>query len=179
MSVCDSCNSPGHCCREIPLNIRADHPLDALAQVARYWPASNLLPLPFYNPRLGGDGQTWVFHCAALDERTGRCNEYEHRPDTPCRVYNPGNDPLCAQFVPGIGLCTCVTAPVASLFRIGLGHVSYPDEVYDWERARLVQENDTTMSPEMLRLTRQNRQHAAVTVRAVRADRAKQKKDSA
>jgi len=48
--------------------------------------------LPFYK-RPGG---RWLFWCPRLG-RDGRCTDYENRPAL-CRSYEPGTDPLCAEW---------------------------------------------------------------------------------
>jgi Fe-S-cluster containining protein len=54
-----------------------------------------------HDPR---QGWVWNFRCTEL-QPDGRCGIYDRRPYSPCVVYEPGQDGICAHHVPKIGLC--------------------------------------------------------------------------
>lgn len=119
MSACDTCSRPGACCTNIPLpSIPTDiTALEMIVRMAIYWPPENPLPLPFFNPRKRrvfsneGEKECWIVSCSALGP-DGRCTEYEQRPYYPCGLYEAGQELLCAQHVPKIGLCPDLAEPV-------------------------------------------------------------------
>jgi Fe-S-cluster containining protein len=105
MSLCDTCHSPGHCCKDF-----------VLIHLGTFWEASWVEDarakmiehdLPFIpsrfihadNPEPGhapyGDVR---FSCPRLGD-DGRCTIYESRPQL-CRSYEPATDALCVYFIP-------------------------------------------------------------------------------
>jgi Fe-S-cluster containining protein len=105
--MCDTCMSPGACCREIVLGggtayREIDDPAEIEAMLARgdmdqdgqrkYAGAI----MPFKVKRRHEDG-SWIFMCPKLDTATGRCTIYEQRPFC-CSDYKPGSDPLCVHY---------------------------------------------------------------------------------
>lgn len=98
MSGCDSCGTPGNCCRGFVLQRWFDS--DNWKREASDLMRSRGLeffvavrPVPY-----GGYlGLTAVmFDCTRLGD-DGRCTQYDGRPDT-CRLYQPGDDALCAEY---------------------------------------------------------------------------------
>lgn len=113
MSLCDTCTSPGHCCRDLtlyragkgelvtvwddvgPAAFTSEHkfPFEPIERVGQ-WTA----------PADDGDGDAgrvysaWRFRCTALGE-DGRCTIYENRPQL-CRDFEPASGPLCVMYVP-------------------------------------------------------------------------------
>lgn len=55
-------------------------------------------PIPM-RPLFLSSGGTWAMWCPNLHPVTGRCTDYDNRPDL-CRDYEPGQDPLCIMHVP-------------------------------------------------------------------------------
>jgi Fe-S-cluster containining protein len=101
VSPCETCSSPGSCCRGFVLSLN-DIPKANWESIAR--------------SRLDGYGLTYFrieealrsevtldgcvgirCSCDKLD-KDGRCGDYENRPNV-CRVYEPLSDNLCAEFV--------------------------------------------------------------------------------
>lgn len=118
MSTCDTCISPGACCRSFPIPSipRYYTALQVMVYMATYAPSANKLPgLPFINPRkevIAGE-ECWVVSCSLVTE-DGLCGDYENRPYWPCGSYEPGQDPLCAHHVPKIGLCPDLKQPTTA-----------------------------------------------------------------
>lgn len=111
MSLCDTCHTPGNCCRRIFLSGSDGKPLtlwndeDPKAQLA----ARSSEPLPFEpletvatfavafgEPEAGRLYSTWAWSCPALGA-DGRCTIYDHRPQV-CRNYEPASDGLCVYY---------------------------------------------------------------------------------
>ena len=101
VASCDTCRAPGSCCRGFVLSIgrlpEATWSDDAMALMS-------LHRLPFIPVRvsvnLGVDEAGYVavvFDCTLLGA-DGRCTQYDDRPVT-CRLYTPGADPICAEYV--------------------------------------------------------------------------------
>lgn len=96
-SMCDSCMSPGACCRRLVLSGPFANPMSLKA-------VEHLLTSPdwiaqtmgVFRPGHQAEGGRWEFWCTALDP-DGRCSIYEQRPQL-CRSYRPGEDPLCVHF---------------------------------------------------------------------------------
>jgi Fe-S-cluster containining protein len=112
-SACDSCPVPGHCCRQVMLGggsfarsaktieeaeryIRTAHPWDEGGSN----PETQVVgpPLPFHPLMRRQDG-AWIWWCPNLDQRSGRCLDYENRPLC-CSDYEPGTDRLCVLHEP-------------------------------------------------------------------------------
>lgn len=121
MSVCDTCISPGACCRDIPLFLDPKLTmLEVMVKLATYTHDFNLEPgLPFHSPVRQEpsekyphqNGKTrWIVQCSYI-QPDGRCGNYEHRPHWPCGGYEPGQDPLCVHYVRDIGLCAELKTP--------------------------------------------------------------------
>jgi Fe-S-cluster containining protein len=107
-SMCATCMVPGHCCRKLNLNGGdAYREVDDPAEVERLMAEGKLDDdgrmylgsiMPFKVLMKAKDG-SWVFWCPKLDQRTGRCLDYENRPHC-CSDYEPGADPLCVHYWP-------------------------------------------------------------------------------
>jgi Fe-S-cluster containining protein len=106
MSVCDSCPKPGSCCKGFTLNNGRNSPgfpeRDWMARGTEYAARHGLpfIPLETYvseHPDQvdGYVGIRWT--CKNLTPE-GRCGDYENRPNL-CRIYEPGQDKLCAVYV--------------------------------------------------------------------------------
>jgi len=101
-SMCDSCMSPGACCKSLHLrggyaedgHRLGDGPMSF--ERAEHLALKNGLWMmrPLYQDENG-----WRWSCTALG-RDGRCTIYEDRPDL-CRRYLPGEDGLCVHYWPG------------------------------------------------------------------------------
>lgn len=104
MSLCDLCREPGACCRNFVLSgLRpSEYPTELEALIGA---ASTLyvigetdqytLGLPFIPNGKAEDSDTYFWTCVWLDA-SGRCSNYDIRPNGPCVVYKPKIDPLCA-----------------------------------------------------------------------------------
>jgi Fe-S-cluster containining protein len=55
-------------------------------------------PLPM-RPLYRNSAGCWSLWCPNLDQKTGRCSDYQNRPET-CRVFEPASAPLCILHVP-------------------------------------------------------------------------------
>lgn len=107
MSLCDTCHSPGNCCKKMwlrgGLNGVLGDPeatdLDIVDELDRI------------RADIFGDGVDWVFPfilfgrddlgypqymCPELGD-DGRCKVYDKRPDV-CRNYEPASDRLCVYY---------------------------------------------------------------------------------
>jgi Fe-S-cluster containining protein len=97
MASCDSCRRPGQCCHGFALSV-PDVPLEGWKVAAENEMEARGLyffePLHFLRRPTGL--VTPIFKCARLID--GRCSKYDERPNV-CRVYEPGQDQLCAEFV--------------------------------------------------------------------------------
>lgn len=102
MASCDTCRKPGACCRGFLLNRwfnAATWRTDAAAFCNEF--GFSFVPVRALEGRAQEDGTLPVlFDCKLLDE-DGRCTDYENRPQL-CRVYEPGADALCAEYVPSL-----------------------------------------------------------------------------
>jgi Fe-S-cluster containining protein len=115
MSACDTCCSPGACCREFVLNFYV--PADNWSEAARdKMDAHNM---PFFRPKRvyplheGQDRVQVLFSCDRIGP-DGRCTRYDERPET-CRVYEPGGkDGLCVRREPRLRGIPIVAAPSAA-----------------------------------------------------------------
>ena len=93
MSLCDTCHSPGHCCRDMNLYGNGLEDPDMLEHEAVE--ILNAMDLPFVP--YGRDNQGALrFMCPHLTNE-GRCGVYENRPDT-CRNFEPASGPLCVYY---------------------------------------------------------------------------------
>ena len=109
MSLCDSCARPGACCDDFVLY--GSSYLDATATLleATVYLASNFghpsqldgaVIYPFVPVSRGLDGRVSVT-CPLLDRATGRCSEYQYRPDT-CRNFEAGlGGDICVHYARG------------------------------------------------------------------------------
>lgn len=97
MSICNSCRTPGNCCKGFGLNLNIpkenwEYELDIRLKVNKI---QFLVPrrAPFYDTEhtLG-----FQFDCSLLDSN-GRCSNYESRPQM-CKDYQPQQDPLCCEY---------------------------------------------------------------------------------
>jgi Fe-S-cluster containining protein len=107
-SMCDTCMVPGHCCRKLMLGGGdAYRDVDDPVEVERLMAegkrdgegglyAGAVMPFKVLMRRQDG---IWVFWCPKLDQRTGRCMDYENRPFC-CSTYQPGTDELCVHYWP-------------------------------------------------------------------------------
>jgi len=100
MSLCDTCRSPGSCCKGFSITQfgfeRARWKQHA-RKVMKQW------HFPWYPVEMtvyNEPGWEYVdvrFNCRWLGE-DGRCMHYEQRPEA-CRKYEPLQDGLCAEYV--------------------------------------------------------------------------------
>lgn len=96
-TMCDSCMSPGACCKRLfltggRLGFRFEQPMTR--EVAEHEAMRQGLP---FVPADSENG-IWRWTCPALQD-DGRCGIYESRPEV-CRRYEPGRDPLCVHYWP-------------------------------------------------------------------------------
>lgn len=102
--MCDSCMVPGHCCRSLTLGGgdfgRDIDTIEGIERELRNEGERRYTgnPMPFHPLFKRSDG-VWVFWCPNLDQRTGRCLDYENRPFC-CSNYRPGTDGLCVHYWP-------------------------------------------------------------------------------
>ena len=103
--LCNNCRAPGRCCFGFALNGgefgRGMTEIEVRIQLAGHCEvteAGKREPLPF-EPMFRGSGDVWRFWCPKLG-RDGRCTDYENRPVTCSSGYAPGQDGLCAMYVP-------------------------------------------------------------------------------
>jgi Fe-S-cluster containining protein len=93
MSLCDTCHTPGRCCRVFHLKTTSgsygegETMLEVMSKLAMW----GFPFMPLFKLRSTGQ---WRFWCPNLDLKTGRCNDYENRPKL-CAEYAPGQDDLC------------------------------------------------------------------------------------
>jgi Fe-S-cluster containining protein len=103
MSLCDSCKSPGHCCRQIRLYGRGmESPdlsdadaVEALLEIEHDEASNAGWLLPFVIVGRDESGQI-VYTCPALGVN-GRCTVYDRRPSI-CRKFEPASSPLCVHY---------------------------------------------------------------------------------
>lgn len=97
-SLCDSCPVPGKCCRVFTLN--GGLPELKTVEEVQTWidkrNASTDETLPF-KPLFRDSKEAWWFWCPNLSQKTGRCLDYENRPET-CWSYEPKSSGLCVLF---------------------------------------------------------------------------------
>lgn len=108
VSLCETCSSPGHCCKDFALNNGEWNDFDAdkwqdegKAFVMRH-------DLPFLPLRVAGpdensgnvprDGRVFLRFTCPLLTPEGRCGDYENRPRL-CRVFEAASDRLCVMYV--------------------------------------------------------------------------------
>lgn len=107
-NLCAHCPAPGHCCRNIRLNVKGSFTtkLEALAWLATVQPAEGELGLPFI-PRervrtLRDNGrhaspspvdEEWTYDCIHQTPE-GRCGSYDSRPQL-CRMFEAGVHSPC------------------------------------------------------------------------------------
>ncbi|SRR6266403_1852214 len=100
MSLCDTCRSPGSCCRGFVIE-NTGFERERWKQDARQWIRRK--KLPFYPAHMTASNlPEWdyvyvAFNCHWLGE-DGRCRNYDQRPAV-CRNYEPASDGLCAEHV--------------------------------------------------------------------------------
>jgi Fe-S-cluster containining protein len=106
MSACDTCPVPGHCCRWMYLNggafPRGDTVEEAQASIDEHnaYMADKVAANPIsMKPLFKNSNAGWVVWCPNLNQKTGRCMDYENRPDL-CKDFEPGSAPLCILHVP-------------------------------------------------------------------------------
>jgi Fe-S-cluster containining protein len=114
-SACDTCRSPGACCRSFQLNrewppgttrdqVIADlaSGRDAFTGEVDWTPDLPFEPIresSFYAVSSNDEepaSTRWSFSCPKLGD-DGRCTIYEERPEL-CRSYVAESDPMCAEF---------------------------------------------------------------------------------
>lgn len=112
MSECDTCSSPGHCCKGFTLNHSQgqftvwnepgweEKAREYVSQVGMPF----FYPLPFVEsgdrPLWKHEGRTYFapqWSCERLGP-DGRCTQYEDRPEL-CRRYEPLQDSLCIMWI--------------------------------------------------------------------------------
>lgn len=95
-SFCDQCESPGHCCKRLSLNPGSDmNAIEVDEKTLVDWVEFNIGKNPFY--LIGHNGDDYEWGCYNLNSITGRCNDYENRPQL-CRDYEPKSDRLCYHY---------------------------------------------------------------------------------
>jgi Fe-S-cluster containining protein len=100
-SPCDTCCKPGACCRGFVIS-SFGFERERWKQHARN--EMRRRGLPFYPVAPGFyNDPSWdyiyvKFNCHWLDTKTGRCRNYDQRPET-CRNYEPKQDLLCVEYV--------------------------------------------------------------------------------
>lgn len=103
-SMCDSCRSPGACCKAIRLSGggRAADRHDAIQAPMSFERAEHRamelglwMMRPLHQDTADG---SWAWECTQL-QPNGRCGIYDSRPQL-CRDYRPGEDPLCVHYWP-------------------------------------------------------------------------------
>jgi Fe-S-cluster containining protein len=100
MSLCDTCRSPGVCCRSITLIGGEGQGYERFRLGMTEEEAAHLCVaygFPFVPYTTDAEGYV-LFTCPELDD-DGRCKIYENRP-SPCRNFEPGSSPLCVHYVP-------------------------------------------------------------------------------
>lgn len=101
MSTCDSCRSPGNCCKGFVLNwtFSVGNWREEASQLMtdRGLPFVPVRPKITYGGRLPPGKTGVMFDCTLVDD-AGRCSDYENRPFL-CRHYQAGEDQLCAEYV--------------------------------------------------------------------------------
>lgn len=85
------CPIPGACCRGFGINIDKDH---SDKMVAEKLGQHNMSQMRMIGRTLWGNP---ILVCDWLDHATGRCRDYDNRPNT-CRIFEPGSESLCAAF---------------------------------------------------------------------------------
>jgi Fe-S-cluster containining protein len=105
-SLCDACRAPGRCCTGFTLTPKpvGETPEEVDRWAAeQYWVSADRKSrgrgLPFRALYRLPNGM-WRFWCPNLLP-SGRCGDYENRPSV-CRDYEPGEDRLCAEYLPSI-----------------------------------------------------------------------------
>lgn len=99
MSLCDTCMSPGACCKKLYLSGgRPDARGNRIGEAHSYETAEHLALLngTVFRPSVQLPDGRWNYTCHFL-QPDGRCGDYENRPDL-CRRYLPGDDPLCVHY---------------------------------------------------------------------------------
>jgi len=107
MSACDTCSSPGACCKDFALNVglfdKDSWKDDAAKKMVHH-------KLPFIPLRLAVEGNETAGGPSEIDGRVsirfscplvtpeGLCGDYENRPQL-CKDYQPLSDRLCAMYV--------------------------------------------------------------------------------
>lgn len=90
MSLCDTCMSPGHCCKRLVLT-GGEFNEPQSPEAAEHALLKRGMPMF----RIGEEIEPgkYAFWCTALGP-DGRCTIYDERPDL-CRRYVAGSDGLC------------------------------------------------------------------------------------
>lgn len=102
--LCETCLVPGHCCRALVLAggefaRHCDTVEDVQRELRNEGEQRYDGPAMPFQPLLRRRDGIWVFWCPRLDAKTGRCLDYDNRPNC-CRSYAPGSDPLCVHYWP-------------------------------------------------------------------------------
>ena len=87
-SMCDTCHTPGRCCRTFILHHEDFKNVPWLFVAAEM----AVRGMPFV-PLFQREDGWWRFWCPNLSEE-GRCMDYDNRPGT-CSSYVPGENSLC------------------------------------------------------------------------------------
>lgn len=108
MSICDTCHSPGSCCKRITisratgqeLTFWMDEPLEEQITAQMPEPFNGFTPLEVKEEWI--DPLTlrpvgYVFWQCDNLLPNGRCSVYENRPEL-CRNYQPKSDKLCVYY---------------------------------------------------------------------------------
>lgn len=99
MSLCDTCISPGRCCKDLHLtggayDNRAEVPRSF--EAAEHWAMREGLPFRPLRMDIHHGQLSWRWWCPALTSE-GRCSIYENRPQL-CKSFVAGSDPLCVHY---------------------------------------------------------------------------------
>jgi Fe-S-cluster containining protein len=98
-SMCDSCLSPGACCKRLTLSGPFAKPMSLEAVEHKLIDPDWISQTKgVFRPGTQTDDGRWEFWCTALGA-DGRCTIYEDRPQL-CRDYRPGHDGLCIHYWP-------------------------------------------------------------------------------
>ncbi|MBV8060791.1 MAG: YkgJ family cysteine cluster protein [Alphaproteobacteria bacterium] len=99
VSKCDTCRKSGNCCKGFILNFPVN--AERWKDEASDWMKAYDLPFEPVRaiPSFDFDGKVGVVYDCTKIGSDGRCTIYEDRPHL-CRIYEPGQDGICAEFVP-------------------------------------------------------------------------------
>jgi Fe-S-cluster containining protein len=111
MNPCDTCSSPGACCKEFPLSHHKSYWMDDVGWESSWQEILDDHNLTFFYPVklryvdiaiVSNTGEFRAYgqpltSCHRLGA-DGRCTDYENRPEFPCKAYPPMHDKLCVEW---------------------------------------------------------------------------------